>query len=147
MMDTGHEDRRTITAKRIFGWIGLLCLLSLISIKAIRLVHSGVGETIIGIAPSILGPPGLLFLVLSSSGKFSRLTLAQAMTLVTIIALALEFAQLLPRPGILSKVQYTFDWLDVVSTLGSLTVAFVVAALMLNKIQRRQAKRPVRRQT
>ena len=146
-MDKGHEDPRTISAKRIFGWIGMLCLLFLIPMKAIRLVHSEVGEIIIGIAPSILGPPGLLFLVLSSSGKLSRLTLAQATTLVTIIALALEFAQLLPRPGILSKIQYTFDWLDVASSLGSLIVAFVFATLVLNKLQRDQDKRQVRRQT
>lgn len=73
---------------------------------------------------------------LSSSGKLSRLTLAQVTALVTITSLALEFAQLLPRPGILSNIRYTFDWLDIASTLVSLSVAFIVAALMLKRVQR-----------
>lgn len=109
-------------------------MLLIVPVKAIRFVdETTVSTIVVGIAPSILGPAGLLFLILSSSGRLSRLTLVQVTSLVAVIALGLEFAQLLPRPGILAKAHYTFDWLDVIASGFSVCVGYLVASLMTNK--------------
>ena len=119
---------------RLFGWIGSLCLLLIIPIKAIRFLSEESGRTLlVGIAPSLLGPAGLLFLILSSSGRLSRLPLLDLALLVAGIALGLEFAQLLPRPEVLAWLFYTFDWLDVVASVLSLMVGYSVASWVLNK--------------
>ena len=97
------------SVRRLFGWIGLTCLLLVIPVKAIRFADEASANTLLaGVAPSLLGPAGLFFFILSGSGRFSRLTLLQVAALVAVIALGLEFGQLLPRPGILAKVHYTF---------------------------------------
>jgi len=120
--------------KLLFWWMGSICLLLIIPIKVIRWEHLSVATTIfVGIAPSLLGPSGLLFLVLSSSGKLSRLTLVQITLFVTAIALGLEFVQLIPRPGILARVHYTFDWLDVIASVFSVCVGYLVARLITNE--------------
>jgi len=120
--------------KLLFWWMGSICLLLIIPIKAIRWVHLSVATTIlIGIAPSLLGPAGLLFLTLSSSGRLSRLTLVQITLLVTAIALGLEFVQLIPRSGILARVHYTFDWLDIAASIFSVCVGYLVARLIANQ--------------
>ena len=49
------------------------------------------------------------------------------------IALGLEFAQLFPRPGILARVHYTFDWLDVIASGFSICVGHLVARLIINE--------------
>lgn len=118
--------------KRLFGWIGLGCLLLIIPVKAVRWTDlSLVSSTIVGIAPSALGPAGLLFLILSSSSpRLSRLTLLQTTLLVCAIAMGLEFIQLIPRPEILAKVHYTFDWFDVAVTLFSVSVGYLFARLL-----------------
>ena len=120
--------------KRLFGWIGVGCLLLIILAKAVRWTdQTFVNSTIVGISPSALGPVGLLFLVLSSSNRrLARLTLLQTTFLVGAIALGLEFAQLIPRTGILAKVHYTFDWLDSAATLLSVFVGYVVARFISN---------------
>jgi hypothetical protein len=124
----------TPKVKLLFWWMGSICLLLIIPIKAIRWEHLSVATTIfVGIAPSLLGPSGLLFLVLSSSGKLSRLTLVQITLFVTAIALGLEFVQLIPRPGILARVHYTFDWLDVIASVFSVCVGYLVARLITNE--------------
>ena len=124
----------TRKVKLLFWWIGSICLLLIIPVKAIRWVHLNWATTIIvGIAPSVLGPSGLLFLILSSSGKLSRLSLVQITLFVATIALGLEFAQLIPRPGILARVHYTFDWLDVIASGVSVCVGYFVARLISNE--------------
>ena len=128
----------TIVTKRtklLFGWLGTICLLMIIPVKAIRWVDMSSAITmVISIAPSILGPAGLLFLLLSSSSpRLTRLTLLQTTLLVGAIAAGLEFIQLIPRPGILEKVYYTFDWLDIAATFFSVSIGYVVARLISNK--------------
>ncbi len=119
---------RTQKVKLLFWWMGSICLLLIIPIKAIRWVHLNWATTLmVCIAPSVLGPSGLLFLILSSSGRLSRLTLVQITLFVATIALGLEFAQLIPRAGILARVHYTFDWLDVIASGFSLSVGYSVA--------------------
>jgi hypothetical protein len=125
---------RTQKVKLLFWWMGSICLLLIIPIKAIRWVHLNWATTLmVGIAPSVLGPAGLLFLILSSSGRLSRLALVHITLLVATIAFGLEFAQLIPRPGILARVHYTFDWLDVVASGFSVCVGYVVARHITNK--------------
>jgi hypothetical protein len=133
METTSHK-----TTKKLFGWIGLTCLLLIIPVKAIRMVDEATaGTMLVGIAPSLLGPAGLLFLILSSSGRLSRLTVGQVAVLVAVIALALEFVQLLPRPGILTEIHYSFDWLDVIASVVSVFVGYLVARLVLGNTSRR----------
>lgn len=117
--------------KHLFAWIGSICLLLIIPVKAIRWVDTSVAKTFIGIAPSVLGPAGLLFLIISSSGSLSRLILLQKTIIVAVIALGLEFAQLLPRPGIFAMVRYTFDYLDVIASLVSVSLAYVVVRFVI----------------
>lgn len=128
MQNTRNSDNNRATLSRLFGWMGTTCLLLIIPIKAIRGAEGNIETNFfIGIAPSVLGPAGLLFLLLSSSGKLSRLTLLQLTLLVMAVALGLEFAQLIPRPGILQRIKYTFDWLDVWSSLVSVIIGYLIA--------------------
>lgn len=115
--------------KQLFGWIGLGCLLLIIPVKVIRWTDQAlVTSTIIGIIPSALGPAGLLFLMLSSSNsRLRRFTILQTTLLAGTIGIGVEFIQLIPRPGILAKVHYTFDWLDVAASLFSVCIVYVVA--------------------
>lgn len=119
--------------KQIFGWLGTITLLLIIPIKLFRFGQTGdTTKLIIGIAPSLLGPAGLLFLILSSSGKWLNRSLVQSTFLVFFTALSLEFIQLLPGPGFLKYIHYTFDWFDVLSSIISLSVAYIIAKIILN---------------
>ena len=127
MQNTRNSDNNRAKLSRLFGWMGTTCLLLIIPIKAIRWAEGNIAANFfIGIAPSVLGPAGLLFLLLSSSGKLSKLTLLQLTLLVMGVALGLEFAQLIPRPGILQRIKYTFDWFDVWSSLVSVVIGYLV---------------------
>jgi hypothetical protein len=107
-------------------------LLLIIPVKLLR--HSSVaGSMAVGVAPSLLGPSGLLFLVLSSQGRLSKLTVAQTTLLVGAISVGLELAQLLPRPGILNRVRYTFDVLDLLATLAAVGASSVIARVVLGE--------------
>ncbi len=69
--------------------------------------------------------------MLSSPGRLSRLTVARTAILVGAVSVGLELVQLLPRPGILHRVRYTFDVLDLLATLAAVGVSFVVAKVVL----------------
>ena len=84
---------------------------------------------LVGVAPSVLGPSGLLFLMLSSAGRLSKLTLVRLTLLVGALSVGLELAQLLPRPGVLARVRYTFDVRDLLATVVSLGAASAIARL------------------
>ncbi|MEK7249601.1 MAG: hypothetical protein AAB209_04180 [Bacteroidota bacterium] len=117
--------------RALFGWMSIGCFFLLILTKAIRFSDPDEESLLIGIAPSVFGPPGLLFLMLSNSGRLGKLSLFQLTLFVGAIALGLEFAQLLSRPGILAYVAYTFDWLDVLASVLSLLVAYIVTRFIL----------------
>lgn len=107
-------------------------MLLILPLKALRWVDQIATSIVVGIAPSALGPAGLLFLILSSSSpRLVRLTVLQTTIDVGAIAIGLEFIQLIPRPGILARVHYTFDWLDVAAILFSLIVGYAVARLVI----------------
>jgi hypothetical protein len=124
-------------AKRLFGWIGLCSLLMVIPIKAIRLTnHSLINSIIVDVAPSAFVPAGLLFLVLwSSSVHLVKFTLLQKTLLVFVLAIGIEFIQLIPLPLILANFNHTFDWFDVTVTLVSISVAYCVARLLIYTIR------------
>jgi hypothetical protein len=110
------------------GVIGTLLLLAIVAVKLSRALGlQVVPPGVAGVLPSLLGPAGLLLLVRSSGGRTSQMALLHAALLVGLIAVGLELAQLLPRPGILARVHYTFDVLDlgvsVVSTFGGYLLA------------------------
>ncbi len=114
----------------LFGWIGAACLLLIIPIKLLRLSPEAAAATSIGIAPSVLGPPGLFFLLLSSKSERTRLTPLQSALITAAIAAGLELLQLVPRPGILARLSYTFDWMDLAASLLSLGGAWLVVGWM-----------------
>ena len=119
--------------KNILGWAGTLCLLLILPIKLLRLYCGESMALAIGIAPSILGPPGLLFLLLSSTGRLANLTPLRATLGAGAVAVGLEFLQLLPRPGILARVKYTFDYLDLIASLLSLAVAYCFVRWLIQR--------------
>jgi hypothetical protein len=116
--------------RRILGYIGVVLLLLIIPVKLLR-YGSAAGQVFIGVAPSLLGPSGLVFMLPSSRGKLSQLTVPQVGILVGVVSVGLELVQLAPRPGILARVHYTFDVLDLVATIVSVSVATLVAGLVL----------------
>ncbi|MHC1739147.1 MAG: hypothetical protein AB9882_14160 [Ignavibacteriaceae bacterium] len=122
--------------KKLFGWFGTIILLLIIPTKVFHVLQIiSVPPVLIGIIPSLLGPAGLLFLILSSKSKYLNLSIFQSAVLVSIIAVVLEFAQLLPRPGFLRYIYYTFDPLDVISSLISVIVAYFAAKILINYLR------------
>jgi len=119
--------------KTILGLAGTLCLLLIIPIKLLRFLDGASMTLAVGIAPSILGPPGLLFLLLSSTGRLSHLTLFRATLIAGTVAVGLEFLQLVPRPGLLARARYTFDTLDLIASLLSLAAAYFVVRWIVRK--------------
>lgn len=136
---TGEILRRTSEAggiqartRRLFGWMGAVCLLAIIPIKLARV--AGAGRSLaIGVAPSLLGPAGLLFLLLSGSGRLSRLSLPRLTALVGTLAVILELLQLLPRPGLFRYVRYTFDYFDLIASVIGVAAAYGVAVAVINR--------------
>ena len=125
------RDRTVGATNRLFGWLGAAFLLGILPIKLLRFEHQATDGFVIGVAPSLLGPAGLLFLLLSSTGRTSRLSLLQVAGLVATLSVALELLQLIPRPGVLARAHYTFDYYDLGATFLSVVVAYIVSALIL----------------
>jgi hypothetical protein len=130
-VDAPHVSRK----RRILGYVGAVLLLLIIPVKLLRF-SAGAGSMVVGIAPSLLGPSGLLFLLLSQPGRLSRLTVAQTSILAGVISVGLELVQLLPRPGILHAVRYTFDVLDLLATLAAVVISSVIANVVLDGRER-----------
>ena len=116
--------------QRTLGYVGLALLLLIIPVKLLR--HwSTAGQLLVSVAPSLLGPAGALLLLVSSPGRLSRLTVVQMGLLVGAVAVGLELVQLVPRPGILRYALYTFDVLDLLATILSVSVATGIALIVL----------------
>lgn len=123
--------RASARARRLLGRLGAGCLLAIIPAKLARV--AGIDNAVLGAGPSLFGPAGLLFLLLSGSGRLSRLSLPWQALLVGTFSLLLEVVQLCPRPGLLRYARYTFDYLDLVATAVSITAAYFVAAAILKR--------------
>jgi hypothetical protein len=127
-----HNWDRTVGAKNhLFGWMGTILLFGIIPIKLLRFEHQASMSFLIGVAPSVLGPAGLLFLLLSNTGWISRFSLLRITLFVAMLSMALEFMQLLPRPGILAKAHYTFDYYDLAASALSIVIAYVISVGIL----------------
>ncbi|MBI2838216.1 MAG: hypothetical protein HYX75_07885 [Acidobacteria bacterium] len=133
--DEVRRDRPAGANKVIFIWMGSVCLMAIVAIKLVRLLGHPATSLVIGIAPSVLGPAGLLFLLLSSTGRLSRLTLLQMTVLVAALSVALERIQLLPRPPILARGHYTFDFWDIGGTVLSVVAGYSISARILRQPQ------------
>ncbi len=127
------HDRTKGATNLIFGLLGTICLVAILAVKLIRFRGHLPEGLAIDVAPSLLGPAGLLFLLLSSTGPLSRLNLLQVTLLAGVISVGLEFAQLIPRPGILARISYTFDYYDLAATLLSLAVAYILSLAILRR--------------
>lgn len=128
------KQEGTSSAKQVFALLGSACLLMIIPVKLIRfadIVHAN--EFITGIAPSFLGTAGLLFLILSRTGKLSHLKLFQVTLITTLIALGSEFIQSVPRRGILANVHYTFDWFDILASIAGVITGYIIALSIIKK--------------
>lgn len=110
--------------KRIYGWIGVICWVLILPVKEARRFDLGIDPMVIGFAPSLLGPAGLLLVLLSSERRFARLTIGEAALMAGTVALALELAQVLP----FVRRIYTFDWVDVAATLFSIVAGAMIGA-------------------
>ena len=126
-----RRDSAVDSSKRLFGWMGAALLLGIIPVKLVRFEHHAAMSLAIGVAPSLLGPAGLEFLLLSSTGRMTRFSLGQITLLVAVLSVTLEVVQLLPRPGILAHVHYTYDSYDLAATLLSVVMAHAIAARIL----------------
>lgn len=122
---SAHGGRR-----RILGYIGVVLLLLILPVKLLRF-GSAAGQVWVGVAPSLLGPSGLFFIISAGRGKLSQLTVPQMAILVGAVSVGLELVQMVPRPGILARVHYTFDVLDLVATVVSVSIGALVVGLVL----------------
>jgi uncharacterized membrane protein len=113
--------------------LGTVLLLGILTIKLVRFRHHATASFVIGVAPSVLGPAGFLFLLLSSTGRISRFRLIQVTLFVAALSVTLELMQLLPSPGILAHVHYTFDYYDLAATVLSVAMAYAIAARILRQ--------------
>jgi hypothetical protein len=128
----GHSREGTGAKKGLMGWIGTACLLAIIVVKLTRhLDLATLPPDLVGVLPSVLGPAGFLLLMRSSDGWPARYSLLQTTLVVGLVAVGLEVAQLLPRPGALEQIRYTFDVLDLgaslISVAGGYFLAFVLS--------------------
>jgi hypothetical protein len=122
-LNTQPDESTPQRLKRMYGWIGIACWVLILPAKEARHFDFGIDPLVIGVAPSLLGPAGLLLVILSSERHFARLTITAATLLAGTIALGLEFAQMLP----LVRRIYRFDWLDVAATSFSLCAGALVS--------------------
>lgn len=124
---------RSLKAKKIFGYIGLTLWLLIIPIKLNRYSNLRIIETLIDNLPSFLGAAGLFLVLLSNKGKLSKLTIVQSASITIAVSVLIEFIQLIPRPGILSCVFYTFDILDILFSIIGAVISYLIIVLLHSK--------------
>jgi hypothetical protein len=121
-------------SQRQLAALALVCGGLILAIKLLRLLPAPARTwVLVGIAPSALGAAAVFFLLASMSGRLNRMTTFRLALLATAAALAMEFLQLLPRPGILARVHYTFDWLDVAASVAGVGAGYLLALLLARR--------------
>jgi hypothetical protein len=129
-----HSPEHGRTENPLTGGIGTLLLLSIVAVKLLRYLDLPILPPVVaGVLPSVFGPAGFLLLIRSSEGWRSRLSLLQTAVLVGLTAMGLELAQLLSRPGVLARVHYTFDALDLGASLLSVVGGYFLARAIATK--------------
>ncbi|MBN1893103.1 hypothetical protein JW906_01355 [bacterium] len=127
-MSMKSESPAISKKKRMMGIAGAVLLLLIIPVKLMRMVPA-LGP-LTDLAPSVLGPAGLFFMILARAGKPQVLTTA---LLTGALSIILELAQMLPRPGILAKVHYTFDIRDLIASILSVAVSAALAVVIMTR--------------
>ena len=122
--------------KRYFGWIGTFLLLLIIPIKIIRFSDSSIFYLLIDNGPSFLGTSGLFFLFLSSKHKYFNHKIYQLALFTLIISISIELIQLIPRPGILARVIYTFDTRDLIVSVIGLVMSLIFTIYFIKKSEK-----------
>jgi|GEM_PF-5050878 len=122
----GLQSAVTGRKKRMLGRAGAVLLLLIIPVKLMRLASAPGPVT--DLAPSVLGPAGLFLMSLSLPGKPQVLIKG---LLTCAFSMILELVQMLPRPGILAKIHYTFDTCDLIASILSVAVSAAAAWMFL----------------
>jgi len=120
-------------AKKFFEYIGLTLWLLIIPIKLNRYFDLRIFETLNDNLPSFLGSAGLFLVLLSNKGKLSKLTVVQSVFIAIAISVLIELVQLLPRPGILSYINYTFDFVDILFSLIGVGISYLIILIAYSK--------------
>ena len=117
-------------AKKVFEYIGLTLWLLIIPIKLNRYFNLKIFEPLNNNLPSFLGAAGLFFILISGKGRLSNLRVAQSALIAISVSVLLEVIQLFPRPGILSYINYTFDFVDILFSIIGVVLSYMVILLL-----------------
>jgi hypothetical protein len=120
-------------AKKVFEYIGLTLWLLIIPVKLNRYFNLKIFETLNNNLPSFLGAAGLFFILISGKGRLSNLRVAQSALIAISISVLLEVIQLSPRPGILSYINYTFDFVDILVSLIGVGISYLIILITYSK--------------
>jgi len=80
-----------------------------------------------------LGSAGLFLILLADKGKLGNMKIYQTLFITVIISILIEFLQLLPRPGILSKISYVFDLNDLVASFAGVVFSFLITVFLISQ--------------
>ena len=120
-------------AKKFFEYIGLTLWLLIIPIKLNRYFNLKIFEPLNNNLPSFLGAAGLFFILISGKGRLSNLRVAQGALIAISVSVLLEVIQLFPRPGILSYINYTFDFVDILFSLIGVGISYLIILIAYSK--------------
>lgn len=118
-------------SKMLFLVFGSILWLLIIPIKLFRFINFNVIEIINNNGASFLGSSGLLFMILGSRSRLSTLALSQATIITIIVALSIEFFQLLFRFEDSSSSLYRFDILDIYATILGIIIAYTLSRCII----------------
>lgn len=117
-------------AKKVFEYIGLTLWLLIIPIKLNRYFNLKIFESLNINLPSFFGAAGLFFILISGKGRLSNLRVAQSALIAISVSVLLEVIQLFPRPGVLSYINYTFDFIDILFSIIGVVLSYMVILLL-----------------
>ena len=120
-------------AKKVFEYIGLTLWLLIIPIKLNRYFNLKLFEALNNNLPSFLGAAGMFFILISGKGRLSNLRVAQSALIAISVSVLLEVIQLFPRPGILSYINYTFDFVDILFSLIGVGISYLIILIAYSK--------------
>ena len=80
-----------------------------------------------------MGSAGLFLILLADKGKLGNMKIYQTLFITVIISILIEFLQLPPRPGILSKISYVFDLNDLVASFAGVVFSFLITVFLISQ--------------
>jgi len=114
----------------------------IVPLKIIRYFDISVFQTISNNTPSFFGSAGLFLILLANQGRFAKLKIYQALCMTLILSVIIEYLQLLPRPGFLSKIYYVFDLNDLVASFAGAVFSFIITACFVSVKEIRKNQLP-----